>query len=73
MNNIKNNSDNSIFKEALETSFGTIFRWVKVHDIIGKFTLRIIDREEYKNILIEKKKIIKNDYFIRPQLLAENC
>ena len=52
--------------ECVDSYNGAICRWVKVFDIVGKFSLRKMPCDQFKTALKGKMIPAKNSYFTRP-------
>lgn len=58
-------------KDARETKLGSICRWVKIYDVIGKFNLRTSTPDDFKRKVKAKSLSQRNSYFVRPVVVEE--
>lgn len=53
-------------KDSSETRTGSVCRWVKIFDVIGKFNLHNVTPSDFKRRVKSKALPKRNSYFIRP-------
>jgi hypothetical protein len=58
-------------KDARETRMGTVCRWVKMYDVIGKFHLNVVTPLDFRRKVQAKRIPKRNSYYIRPVELNE--